>query len=70
TTCDGEVIKVGAYPSLVELRGMTQESHKVEPLIKLNFRTDAGCCSVKDSSEINCDPKSGKNSGGNAPRCY
>ena len=69
TTCDGKVIKVGAYPSLSELRGTTQGSYNIEPLIKLNFRADAGCCSGKDSSDINCDPKSGKNSGGNAPRC-
>ena len=69
TTCNGEVIKVGAYPSLAELRGVAQGSHRAAPLIKLNFRADTGCCSGKDSSDINCGPKSGKNSGGNAPKC-
>jgi NAD-dependent dihydropyrimidine dehydrogenase PreA subunit len=69
TTCDGKVIKVGAYPTLAELKSATQESHKDEHLVKLNFRANTGCCSGKDSGDINCGPTSGKNAGGNASKC-
>ena len=69
TTCDGKVIKVGAYPSLAELKGVVQESHKAEPLVKLNFRANAGCCSGKDSSDTGCGSPSGKNADGNASKC-
>ena len=47
TTCNGKIIKVGAYPSLAELTGEGQENRKNETLIKLNFRAGAGCCSGK-----------------------
>lgn len=56
TTYDGKVVKVGVYPSLAELKNMLQEGHNAEPLIKLNFRDDAECCSGKDSCDISCGP--------------
>ena len=70
TTYNGRVIKIGVYPSLAELKDLAQVGDKGNPVIKLKFVEDEGCCSGKTSCDISCGPSYKKDSGSGAQnRC-
>ena len=57
TTFDGNIVKVGSYPTLEELQKLYQENLNKEVVSTTILAADYGCCSGKDSCDIRCGPQ-------------
>lgn len=53
TTYEGQIFKVGTYPSLGELQGVISEN---KPIPAFTLPADEGCCSGKTHCDISCGP--------------
>ena len=58
TTYSGEIIKMGAYPTLDEFRALSQGNLKAEAApAAITASKDEGCCADKNSCDIRCGPQ-------------
>ena len=57
TTFDGNVFKVGSYPTLEELQKLYQDNPNKELVSTTILAADYGCCSGKDFCDIRCGPQ-------------
>ena len=57
TTYAGEIVKMGAYPTLEEFRGWYQGNLPDGIETPVTVTEDAGCCADQDSCDISCGPQ-------------
>lgn len=70
TTYNGQVIKVGSYPTLDELKNLSQDDVRSEDISQKAVLMDEGCCSGKNYCDIRCAPDyKGDLSYGSNSRC-
>ncbi len=56
TTLNGNVIKVGSYPTLEELKSLLQDGTDTRATTTEQLPTEQGCCSGQDFCDIRCSP--------------
>ena len=57
TTFDGNIVKVGSYPTLEELQKLCQDNINEEVASTATLPLDQGCCSGQNSCDIRCGPQ-------------
>ena len=58
TTCNGNVVKSGSYPTLGELKNLLQDGVATTATPAEALTADQGCCAAQDACDIRCSPTS------------